>query len=160
MLQTITPQTITLFIFVVLLVWAAICDLTSLRVPNLACAGIGAVFFIHTILRADITWALHGALIGAAIFAFGAVLFARGYLGGGDVKMLAAVAMWAGSDKFLDFILVTAVAGASFALVMMSPIGFYIQGINGGLARRRMVMPYGVAIAIGGLFIAFKLFAA
>ncbi|MCW5749863.1 MAG: prepilin peptidase [Alphaproteobacteria bacterium] len=155
MLQ-ITLQKLLLLPCIALLLWAAISDLTSLRIPNIASLGIALLFPAQFLLHGDLKLILFSVLIGAAVFAAGAGLFAAGLLGGGDVKLLAAVALWAGPQGIFPFLLVTVIAGAACALVMMTPVGSFVQAMNGGLARQKLVMPYGVAIAVGGLFILLK----
>ena len=58
-----------------------------------------------------------GALaVAAAVFVFGFVLFARQLIGGGDVKLIAAVSLWAGPEHLALFALVTSLAGGVLAL--------------------------------------------
>jgi prepilin peptidase CpaA len=65
-------------------------------------------------------------------------------LGGGDVKLLAASALWTGSAALLPFLTATALAGGLLAAV------FLVFARRGG---RRVALPYGVAIAAGGLLV-------
>lgn len=160
MLQQITLQNMLLLPFVVLLLWAAISDLTSLRIPNIVSLGVALLFPLQLFVHGDFKLFLFSVLIGAGLFAAGAGLFAAGLLGGGDVKLLAAVGLWVGPQGILAFLTVTVIAGGACALVMMTPLGSFVQAMNGGLARQKLVMPYGVAIAAGGLFTVLKPFAA
>jgi len=63
----------------------------------------------------------------ASVLAGGAllVLFLLGGMGAGDVKLMAAVAAWNGSERVIDLLLVTAVAGGVIAI--------------GGMVRRKRV---------------------
>lgn len=88
------------------------------------------------------------------VFAVGAAAFAAGALGGGDVKLLAAVSLFAGPAGLVDFLLVTGLSGGLLGLAILAgaPIG---QPAMGPLrARLRSGLPYGPAIAIGGLWVA------
>lgn len=113
-----------------------------------------------------------GLTVGCAIivFAVGTAAFAAGALGGGDVKLLAAVSLFAGPAHLVDFLAVTAIAGGLLALAVLAgaPIGQPAAGqsaagqstagqstVGGPLrARLRGGLPYGPAIAAGGLWIA------
>src|SRR6185437_3635688 len=75
------------------LLGAAFCDVRSYEIPDgFAVAIIGA--FALATLGGNLTEALVALPIGATFFAAGAVMFSRGWLGGGDVKLLAATALW------------------------------------------------------------------
>ena len=61
--------------------------------------------------------------VALAVFLAGAVLFARGWLGGGDAKLLSAATLWAGASQTLGLLLVTGVLGGVLALIVWSPFG-------------------------------------
>ncbi len=93
------------------------------------------------------------------VFGFGA--FAAGFMGGGDVKLMTAVALWAGPDKVLPFLLFMSLAGLALALVIVTGT-FYLRWNEnaeaaGGISRlfprwiRRGLTPYGFAIGVGAL---------
>jgi Flp pilus assembly protein protease CpaA len=124
-----------------------------------------------------------GALaVAAAVFMFGFVLFARQLIGGGDVKLIAAVSLWAGLDHLMLFALVTSLAGGGLALgslwyrrwqgvidAHMAALGWSLapagrtrhagsaapepgDGIaSASIEPAPLTLPYGVAIAAGGL---------
>ena len=83
--------------------------------------------------------------------------FAAGLLGGGDVKLLSAASLFAGPAFMLDFLTVTALSGGAMALAMLAgvSIGPGIPERDGTLRTRlRSGLPYGPAIAAGGLWVA------
>jgi prepilin peptidase CpaA len=91
----------------------------------------------------DIAWQLG---IAVAAFAVLAGLFALGQMGGGDVKLLTALALWIAPLPFLRLIVVMALVGGVLTLIA--------GGWN--LMRRqrgRIAVPYGVAIATAGLWV-------
>ena len=51
------------------------------------------------------------------------MLFARGWLGGGDVKLLSAATLWAGAPQTLGLLVVTGILGGALALILFSPFG-------------------------------------
>ena len=96
---------IALAVYVLPLVMAGLSDLRSLRIPNLL-TGAFALAFPPTALMfggGTVDWLSHIAA-GAAVFLGAAILFALRLMGGGDVKLLAAVALWIGLGALLPFL--------------------------------------------------------
>ncbi|RAU20945.1 pilus assembly protein CpaA [Paramagnetospirillum kuznetsovii] len=142
--------------FVVALADAAVTDIRQFRihnrVPLLLIASFAAAFAVGFDSGA---WLGHlGA--GGALFAVGAVLFVLGVWGGGDAKMLPAVALWTGFDGLSRFLMVMALVGGGLAVVALLarrvPLGPEgpVRAWGQRLAESGHV-PYGVAIAAGGL---------
>ena len=100
--------------------------------------------------------ALSGLALGAVVFAVGIVCFARRWMGGGDVKLLGAIALWVSLPLVASFALVTSLAGAVLGIIMMTPLRRHFPAPPAALAaaagRLRQPMPFGAAIATGGLF--------
>jgi prepilin peptidase CpaA len=102
-------------------------------------------------------------LLGGVTFLAGIGLFAARALGGGDVKLLAAAALWAGPDHFTLFLLTTALAGGVLAMAALlwrrfAPLLALWRQIAGlDVLAARPVLPYGVAIAAGGVAVALRL---
>src|SRR5690242_13454132 len=94
-----------------LLIWAAIEDLKSRRIPNwltfaLALGGVASsLMFARPIGLGD---AMLGMLVG---FALPFVLFSLGALGGGDVKLLAALGVWLGPAGAFRAFIIAALVG-------------------------------------------------
>jgi prepilin peptidase CpaA len=84
--------------------------------------------------------------IGVAVFAILAGAFYAGMMGGGDVKLAAALALWFSPAGTLKFLVLMSIAGGVLTLVIL---------VWHRLRRRegRPAIPYGVAIAFGGLAI-------
>ena len=57
------------------------------------------------------------ALIGGGFFLF--LAFVTGALGGGDVKLIAALGFWLGCEKLLNVVLIGSIAGGISALLMI-----------------------------------------
>ncbi len=66
-------------------------------------------------------------------------------MGGGDVKLLTALALWIEPTLFLKLLIVMALAGGVLTIVMGM---WHIMRRQ----RDRIAVPYGVAIAFGGLW--------
>jgi prepilin peptidase CpaA len=146
-----------------LLIWAAASDLMDFRIPNRASLAIAALYPIYLLSLwlggASADWA-GGLLAGTAIFIAGFALFNLGLVGGGDVKLLAATALWAGLGALAPLLLIVGVAGGllSLGLVAAKAVTLIRQAAPRpeGLPVWRVVLqqpaPYGVAITVGGLF--------
>jgi len=83
---------------------------------------------------------------GAGLFAVGVAAFAAGILGGGDVKLLAALALWLPWQPFLSLIIIMSLVGGVLTLVAGA---WHIARRQ----RDKLEIPYGVAIAAAGLWV-------
>lgn len=83
--------------------------------------------------------------VALAAFMVLAGLFAIRAMGGGDVKLLTALALWVTPAMFLELIVVMALAGGLITIVFSC---WHIARRN----RDRLAIPYGVAIAFAGLW--------
>ena len=96
------PSSLYLFVmalFFGLLAVAVLADLEALRIPNRFCLALVAIYPAH-VLASPVAVDWSGALMLVAVFAAGLVPFAAGWVGGGDVKLMAATALWAGPTSF------------------------------------------------------------
>lgn len=145
---------------------AASRDLRSLTIPNWVPATIMGVFLAWApvaALEGRATVMGLASMVGVAVcvFGIGAIAFARGMLGGGDVKLLASVSLFAGPALLGELLLVTALAGGVLGVVQLAAAAtgrVILQGETGGdSAGRRLGAPvaYGPAISIGALWIVF-----
>jgi prepilin peptidase CpaA len=73
-------------------------------------------------------------------------LFALKLMGGGDVKLLTALALWVRPEVFLQLLVIMALAGGVLTIVMGA---WHVMRRQ----RDRLAIPYGVAIAFGGLWV-------
>lgn len=157
----------TILAFAGLLIAAAASDWRSLTIPNRYSLAIAALFPSYAITAGgDIAWQLHLWIAGGA-FAIGFALYALRLCGGGDVKLFAAAALWAGPSLIVSLVFYTALAGGFLALVLWihhrlqragTAVNFmYVQS---EVSFAKQPMPYAVAIAAGGLYVAMKLLSA
>lgn len=136
------------------LAWSAVSDVARYEIPNRAC-GLVAAGYLLTAIGSPAGPFFAGLATGLAVFAVLAVLFWRGWLGGGDVKLAAAIALWAGPGRLSDFSLATAVAGLALAAVMLSPLRRRMPHPPEGVATAfRQPMPFGAPLAVGGAWVA------
>ena len=166
---TVVVHQLVVWAFIGLLGWAAWSDFRRLLIPNRISIAIVALFPAYA-LAAGLTPSEIGAaaLCAAGLFALGVVLFARGWIGGGDAKLLAATALWAGGARLADFVVITTLAGAALALLLYVPrrLSAYLPAlvwlevpVGAGAAARPAPaqLPYGIAIAAGGVYLAFTI---
>ncbi len=84
--------------------------------------------------------------VAVAAFVILAGLFAMKVMGGGDVKLLTALALWVPPFVFMQLLLIMSLAGGALTIVLA---GWHI--IRG--ERDKIKIPYGIAIAFGGLWV-------
>lgn len=150
-----------LTVFAALLVWAAWSDLRDYIIPNRISIAVAALYPAHIAATGAIE-IIPGALAAAAaVFAAGFALFAFRIAGGGDVKLMTAAALWAGPAQIFEFLFMTALGGGLLAAFLaMRAWRQSAEGQPDGALSLRMVavrdtkVPYGAAIALGGLYIA------
>lgn len=151
--------------FAILLIAAGWQDLHTMRIANrlplaiVAAAAIWSLagYELGRVAMADVGLA---AACAAIVFCIGCLAFTAGAVGGGDVKLLAAASLFAGPGLLFDFLMVTALAGGALGLAMLAGarIGPSAAGADGAFpARLRNGLPYGPAIAAGGLWVAASL---
>ena len=145
--------------FAALVVVAALKDASSYTIPNWISAAL-ALLFTPAALAAGIEPAQIGlcAVIGAGMLAAGVAMFAAGWLGGGDVKLMAAASLWIGLPGLAPFALYTGLAGGVLALGLLALRSDWVRPFAAGapawfsrLATPGAATPYGVAIAVGAL---------
>ncbi|MDP3660708.1 prepilin peptidase [Phenylobacterium sp.] len=152
-------QMILVMVFPALVTVGGLRDLTSYIIPNWISITLAAAFLPAALALGvplgDI--GLHAA-VGAGALVAGMVMFALGWIGGGDAKLFAAAGLWLGWPACLIFIAATAVAGGALALSLLMLRSIWLRPfLPGGPAWfGRLVepgenVPYGVAIAIGAL---------
>jgi prepilin peptidase CpaA len=148
-----------------LLIVAAISDLSTFRIPNIIPATMLAVFALFLIAMAiggsALSWnetSLH-LLAGVVGLASGIVLFALGWIGGGDAKLFATSCLWLGWDGLLQYAVFTSLMGGilTVAILMLRlvPLPSYLLGQSWllRLSDRKSGIPYGVALAAAALFV-------
>ena len=90
----------------------------------------------------------------------GFTLFALGYIGGGDAKLFAAVALWLGFDRdLMNYMLIASLLGGALTLALLAlrrvPLPALLTGQSWLLRLHddRAGIPYGVALAAGAFLV-------
>ena len=142
------------------LVAAAGWDLASYTIPNflqlMLIAGFVAFLAATGLSPIAISMHLAAGFVGLAI---GFALFALGYIGGGDAKLFACVALWLGFNDLLSYALFASLFGGALTLGLLSlrrlplPQGLAAQNWILRLHDEQGGIPYGVALAAGAFAI-------
>ena len=128
------------------LVIAAVIDVRTFTISNrlnLAVALSAPVYWLSIALTPWPGMAVQLAA-GAVVFALLACAFFAGMMGGGDVKLAAALALWFPPLLTVKFLVLMSIAGGVLTLAVV--VWHRAQRREG-----RPEIPYGVAIAFGGL---------
>ena len=154
-------------LFATLMCVAAAADVTKFIIPNTVVVGVVALFCGAAImLPFEVRWEMHlGALV--AVLAVGLVCYRFKILGAGDVKLISALALWTGFEHLPTLLLSIAVAGGALGIFMVvfRKVLFGVScrfpkfetAMRGGIFQIGAKIPYGVAIAVGGVVTAFSL---
>jgi prepilin peptidase CpaA len=149
-----------------LLLFAAWRDIATRTIPDAVCLGLlGLGLVVRAMEGLD---ALGLSLLTAlGVFLFLLFLHRRGLMGGGDVKLIAALAVGLPPQGTWDLVVATALAGGVLALIYLCLRRLLRGGapargagalrrllaVEGWRIRRRGPLPYGVAIAAGGALV-------
>src|ERR1051326_3474865 len=107
------PDTIALPVFAAVMAIAAYQDFRRLVIPNLLPAILCVAWPVHFAAGPSLFGALTAIGCALAVFIVGAALFARGFLGGGDVKLLTAATLWCGAAGTPSLLVLTGILGRS-----------------------------------------------
>lgn len=129
-----------------LLVSAGIQDLRMREISNAKNAAIALLAPLWWLSIGLDPWPGMAIQLGVALVVFAIFIgaFALGQMGGGDVKLIGALALWLTPLKLLDMLMAMAIAGGVLTLIFL---------IDRRWHRRDgpVEVPYGVAIAVAGL---------
>ena len=143
---------VVLFLMELVVVCAALEDVRQLKISNVFPLAVVGCFVGWVTLVGFRTSLWENGVSFILVLAVGLVLFSLKGLGGGDVKLLAALALWfdlAGLGRMLVFM---AIGGGLLALALIAVRRTLPMPASGWVAlRKRGPIPYGVAIAAGAL---------
>lgn len=147
-----------LSIFPFAMILAGISDLFTMTIPNKISLALLIGFFLLAPFS-GMGWddlAYHLAAF-SLVFSICLAMFAFGWIGGGDAKLMAVTALWLGFDQLMDYVLIASVAGGALTLAILFarklPVPTILcryQWIT-RLHDRHTGIPYGIALATAGL---------
>jgi prepilin peptidase CpaA len=153
-------ELIVMAVLPLLLAVAAGWDLASFTIPNFLQAAMLAGFIVLA-FAVHLTLPVIGmhVLAGLVGLGFGFALFALGYIGGGDAKLFAAVALWLGLHDMPAYALAASMFGGLLTLTILAVRQWPLPAFA---ARQQWILrlhaeksgiPYGVALAAGAFVI-------
>lgn len=147
-------------LFPAAMAFAGAMDLFTMTIPNRVSLFLIAAFAIVFPIAAFGWPTLFSHLgAGALMLVIGIGMFARGWLGGGDAKILAVASLWLGFDKLPEYLMLVAFLGGALALLLLfyrtltPPLFLLRQEWAMRLHRKSTGIPYGIALAAAGLCI-------
>jgi len=121
---------------------AAIEDFIRLRISNVTCATVIVTALIAMVLQGFTLDLWQNALVFAVLLAAGTLLFSAGKIGGGDVKLFAALGLWVNITAGIWLLSTGLIAGGALALIYLA-----VRHFRGKATRKGI--PYGIAIVAG-----------
>jgi prepilin peptidase CpaA len=145
---------------------ASLHDIIARTIPNGLALGLATA----SVLVSAVEGHLFGSLLtGSGVFIAAAMIWRRGWMGGGDVKLLGASALGIAPGAVFTFIAAVAMAGGALAVIYLvartlvpaarqpCPNGLFARALR--VERWRICrggpLPYACAIAAGFLFVDF-----
>ena len=127
---------------------AAVTDVRSRQISNWLSGGIAITAPLFWWANGLALWPDVALQVGVAALAFAvlAVLFALRQMGGGDVKLLTALALWIAPLPFMRLIVMMALLGGLLTIVFAA---WHIMRKQ----RDKIAVPYGLAISMAGLWV-------
>jgi prepilin peptidase CpaA len=142
------PSTLLLAALALLLLAAAVGDIRRREIANGLNGAIALLAIPYWAAIGLTPWPEMAMQAGVALLVLGAfaLLFHFGWMGGGDVKMIAALALWLPAREVLQLLVTMSLAGGALTIAML---------IRARSARSSdtIEVPYGVAIAFGGFWV-------
>jgi len=138
------------------LLWLAVIDVRSRRLPTPVVLAVGALFFADALVRRiAIDDVIVHLLLAIGVFLVCAALFAAKMLGGGDAKLASVIFLWAGLSLSIPALTLISVIGTLVSLISlatrsMSPAHRFMPLRALAMFSGARGVPYGVALALGG----------
>lgn len=151
-------ELVLLSVFPGAVLFAAAMDLFTMTIPNRVSLAMVAAFLFLAPLAGLGPWDMaYHAGAGLMMLTAGVLLFIPGWIGGGDAKLAAAVALWLGFEHVVVFVVYVALAGGMLAAVLLALRRMPLPGMIVAepwavrLHSRDGGIPYGIALAAGAL---------
>jgi prepilin peptidase CpaA len=148
------------FVFILAVIYGALSDLTRYKIPNLVSYGLVLLFIPYAALTWNTLPILMHIGIFALVFMMCIVFWQLKWMGGGDVKFMAALSLWMGPDRILIFLVLLCGLSSLFVVVLRFLIqsNDYYQAGNYPAVFKRVLqkasekaIPYGLPSGIAAL---------
>ncbi len=155
---------VTSILAILLLLYAATTDIATRLISNEVCLALALLGIASQL--ANPVQLIQSLIVAAILFVLLFVIYTRGAIGGGDVKLLTALAVGLPLTGVIELLAMTALAGGVLAVVhlLMRQLPYPALAPAGSSLVRRVYaierwrhlryspLPYGVAIACGGIW--------
>ncbi len=160
MISGMILDAIRLTLFPAMMAFAAMSDLTAMTITNkvslILLGGFGVLAWHLNMPAADL-----GAhtITGLIVLITGLIGFSRNWVGGGDAKLAAMIALWLGPDPLPAYLIDAALLGGGLTLLIVqfrhTPLPATLNGWAwlARLHRANEGVPYGIALAIAALMV-------
>ena len=146
------------FFFPAAMALAASMDVVTMTIPNRVCAALAIGYFVLAFaVGLPAQTILVNSPAASAVLAAMFAMFAMGWVGGGDAKLAAAIALWLGWGALLDYSLSAAIYGGALTIFILLGrrlvLPFWLSR-HAWIARlhdSKTGVPYGVALAAAGM---------
>jgi prepilin peptidase CpaA len=149
-----------LVVFPGAMAFAACSDLVTMTISNRVSLLLVAGFVVLAPwIGMDVTQMASHATAAAAMLGVGFVMFAMGWIGGGDAKLFAAASLWLGWEHLADYAVVVSLLGGVLTLGLLFlraqplPAPVIRQPWISRLHEERGDIPYGIALAAAALLV-------
>jgi prepilin peptidase CpaA len=151
-----------------LMTYVVYSDLRFYIIPNWLCGAVIALYPVMLLLTPEIVDWLDGLMFLGIMFTVGLLIFTLNWMGGGDVKLLAALALWTGWEGAgKEFLIYTVLFGGVLSLLLLL-LRFILPMVLAQFMYKPIILPsvvshgkpvpYGVAIAAAFLLLLWKEF--
>lgn len=135
------------------LIAASIADMRTFEIPNILSIILLASAIGYGLVTPGFDWLMHAASV-LVMFGLGLLLFSRGWMGGGDIKLLVALAGWTGLAGLPMQLAFVGIAGGGLAFVLIiARRGLALAGRTPEsvpkMFRGDAPLPYAIAILAG-----------
>src|SRR6476620_6136224 len=149
-----------LLLFPALMAFAAASDLFTMTISNRVSLALVAGFFALALAGGMAPYEMLSHVgSGALVLVVAFTCFAMGWVGGGDAKVAASVALWFGFAQLLDYLLYASLLGGALTVLLIQfrqwPLPSLLTGqawLN-RLHDKQSGIPYGIALAVGALIV-------
>lgn len=149
-----------LLLFPALIAFAAASDLFTMTISNRVSLALAAAFFVLAIGGGMASYEMLTHVgAGALVLVVAFTCFAMGWVGGGDAKIAAVVALWFGFPPLMNFLLYASLFGGALTVALVQfrqwplPFGLAGQAWLARLHAKESGIPYGIALALSALMV-------
>jgi prepilin peptidase CpaA len=175
----ITAFTAIVLVYVFLVSFGALRDLSTFRIPNWVSYGIAGLFLVQSLFAwkflppsPDVFFGMPSFVIklaiGFMVFVVSLIFWARGFIGGGDTKFLVATSLWMGPQGVVIFMVLVSALSLLMALFLKTSRtwGFlvhagklpdFVKRLYARLENNQL--PFGFPIGIAALLMVPEIFA-